>query len=208
MTAARHERQTPSTERSKQDRPPRSPRASRSAPTSASRTSDHAVGITGLRLDNRRACFETAAWRPPQDEEFFYIPPRTHLMLKNAQRACPRLELGACLEARTTAMQRGSFRRGSQELSKNKWRNVRYISVRAARAESSTRPSALCIVSPTSTYSATGQWARMNRASEVPPVVLSSCVLPLIPRIASARQSLSIPGATTNASPLTEISSA
>src|SRR5260370_3483235 len=178
MTAARNERQNPSTERSKHDRPPRSPRASRSAPTSASRTSDHAVGITGLRLDNRRACFETAAWRPPQDEEFFYIPPRTHLMLKNARRACPRLELGACLEARTTGMQRGSCRRGSQELSKNKWRNVRYISVRAARSQSSTRSSALCIVSPARRHSATGQLARMNRASQVPPVARSYGVRP------------------------------
>src|SRR5260370_17656006 len=118
MTAARNERQNPSTERSKHDRPPRSPRASRSAPTSASRTSDHAVGITCLRLDNRRACFETAAWRPPQDEEFFYIPPRTHLMLKNARRACPRLELGACLGARTTAIHPAPFQPHSQNLSK------------------------------------------------------------------------------------------
>ena len=43
MTAARNERQNPSSERSKQESPPRSPRASRSAPTSASRTSSHAA---------------------------------------------------------------------------------------------------------------------------------------------------------------------
>src|SRR5207302_6791624 len=109
MTAARNERQNPSAERSKYASPPRSPRASRNAPVSASRTSDHAVaGISGLRLDNRRASFETAAPRPPQDEASVYLPPRTHLMLRNARRAC--------LEARTTAMQRRSFRRSSQEL--------------------------------------------------------------------------------------------
>src|ERR1700719_2921804 len=47
MTPARNERQNPSSERSKHDRPPRSPRASRSAPIIASRTSSHAV--VGIR---------------------------------------------------------------------------------------------------------------------------------------------------------------
>src|SRR6516162_4056130 len=47
MTAARNERQNPSRERSKHERPPRSPLASRNAPTSASRTSSHAVA--GIR---------------------------------------------------------------------------------------------------------------------------------------------------------------
>ena len=47
MTAARNDRQNPSTERSKQERPPGSPVASRITPTSASRTSTHAV--VGIR---------------------------------------------------------------------------------------------------------------------------------------------------------------
>src|SRR5262245_40006080 len=48
MTAARNDRQKPSTERSKQARPPRSPRARRNAPTSASRTSTQAV--VGIKM--------------------------------------------------------------------------------------------------------------------------------------------------------------
>ena len=67
----------------------------------------------------------------------------------------------------------------------------------------STRSSALCIVCPTSPNSATGQWAWMKRASEVPPVVLSSGVRPVTAPIAAARQSLTGPGGTRNDSPLT-----
>src|SRR5689334_2168202 len=43
MTAARNERQNPSTVRSKHASPPRSPRANRNAPIIANRTSSHVV---------------------------------------------------------------------------------------------------------------------------------------------------------------------
>src|ERR1700751_2986105 len=58
------------------------------------------------RLDHRRASFETAASQLPQDEEFFLMLSKAFLMLRSARRACPRLELGARLEARTAAMPR------------------------------------------------------------------------------------------------------
>src|SRR5882672_10580648 len=55
-------------------------------------------------LDRRRASFETAASRPPQDEETFLVPSTTYLILRSARRARP--------EGRTTPVQlsqRSSF---------------------------------------------------------------------------------------------------
>ena len=43
----------------------------------------------------------------------------------------------------------------------------------------------------------------MKRASEVPPVVLSSGVLPVTVPIAAVKHSLTVPGGTRNDSPLT-----
>ncbi len=55
-----------------------------------------AVRKSAIWLDRHRASFETAALRPPQDEDFL-MPIRTYLMLRSARRAR--------LEARTTSLQ-------------------------------------------------------------------------------------------------------
>src|SRR5439155_10222488 len=71
---------------------------------------EHAAPIASGRnhiipLDQQQSIFETAASRPPQDEGFFSMLSKNYLMLRSAQRACPRLDLGARLEARTASLQ-------------------------------------------------------------------------------------------------------
>jgi len=63
------------------------------------------------------------------------------------------------------------------------------------------------MVWPTRPNSATGHQARMNRASEVPPLVLSSGSMPSFSRIAPATRLDSGPGSVRKASPLTVTSS-
>src|SRR5438105_12240594 len=104
-------------------------------------------------------------------------------------------------------MQRRSFRRGFQEFVEEK---VEKRAVNLGQGGKIRELDPLVhLVHGQSDEAKFGDWtvARIKRASEVPPVVLNSGVLPVTCRIASARQSLSIPGAATNASPLTETSS-